>query len=238
MSNRSGNKGECANSCRWNYSLVEEKRPGEYMPVYEDARGTQIMSAFDLKMIEYLDILKKAGVSSFKLEGRMKGINYAAGVVKVYREALDLVNEGGDLSANLERWNCELSQFSNRGFTTGMYLGDHPDSDYTFDGPAYIKSESELAGVIGDTDFELPVESAPSHSKDRFAVFHVRNTLKDGDNLFFLSRGSEDVSFPFKAWHFHVGRELEGAKNEDTVIIKIPENVSTGDVVRVIKKKV
>ncbi len=252
MSNRSGNKGECANSCRWNYHLVEEKRPGEYMPVYEDARGTQIMSAYDLKMVEYLDILKKAGVTSFKLEGRMKGINYAAGVVKVYREALDLTERGEDLKPYTERWNRELSQFSNRGFTTGMYMGDHPDSDYTFDGPAYNRSETELAGIIGETGLLHPKdaeafyqepdngEAMGSRPPDQgvmvFAELAVRNTLKPGDTLYFLTPGTEETPFAFRAWHWHTGRILEGAKNEDKVVIWIPSTVRTGDVVRVRKK--
>lgn len=93
LANRSANRGECANSCRWNYTLMEEKRPGEYAPVYEDDTGTFLLSSRDLCMIEHLDKLADAGINSFKIEGRIKGINYAAGVVKTYREAIDSFEE-------------------------------------------------------------------------------------------------------------------------------------------------
>ncbi|HXX58599.1 MAG TPA: peptidase U32 family protein, partial [Thermodesulfovibrionales bacterium] len=87
LASRSANAGACTNSCRWNYTLMEEKRGGEYFPVFTDDRGTYVMSSRDLCMIEHLDILAGAGIDSFKIEGRMKGINYVAGVVKTYREA-------------------------------------------------------------------------------------------------------------------------------------------------------
>src|SRR5271169_5765318 len=93
LAHRGANTGECTNSCRWNYALLEEKRPGEYFPVFEDSRGTYLMSSKDLCMLPHLHLLIDAGVDSFKIEGRMKGINYVAGVVKVYREAIDSIKD-------------------------------------------------------------------------------------------------------------------------------------------------
>ena len=97
MTGRGANHGECAQPCRWNYSVVEEKRPGEYMNVLEDARGTYVFNANDLCMIKYIPELAKAGVTSFKIEGRMKTVNYTATVTKQYREALDRYESSPDL---------------------------------------------------------------------------------------------------------------------------------------------
>ena len=106
LSDRSANMGECTNSCRWDYTLMEEKRPGEHFPVYENERGTYVMSSKDLCMIEHLPVLAEAGIDSFKIEGRMKGINYVAGVVKTYREAIDklgIVSDDDEYKVE-ERW--------------------------------------------------------------------------------------------------------------------------------------
>jgi len=132
MANRSANTGECAHPCRWNYTLVEEKRPGEYYPVYENDRGTYVMSSKDLCMIEHLDKLHRAGVNSFKIEGRTKGINYVAGVVKTYREAIDAFDDTGEYKVD-DRWIAELRILSNRGYTTGTYLGDPDTASYNHD---------------------------------------------------------------------------------------------------------
>lgn len=223
MTTRSGNQGECANSCRYTYSLVEEKRPGEYFPVYENEKGTYIMSSRDLCMIEHLDKLMDAGVTSFKLEGRMKGINYAAGVVKIYREALDAFSEGKDVSHRVEGWRRELSFFSNRGFTTGMYFGKQPDEDYNHDTEAYIRSEYELAGVI---------QEPPENGKARVAI---RNTIRPGDRLVFLTPGLEEQEFELKTLLRPDGREVDVAKNEDIMILEMPDSVRPMDIIRVRK---
>ena len=86
---RDANRGSCAQSCRWKYTLMEEKRPGEYFPVFEDERGTYIFNSKDMCMIEYLPELINSGINSFKVEGRMKSVHYVASVIKVYRQAID-----------------------------------------------------------------------------------------------------------------------------------------------------
>ncbi|HDH50817.1 MAG TPA: U32 family peptidase, partial [Nitrospirae bacterium] len=146
LANRSANRGECTNSCRWNYTLTEEKRPREHLPVYENDRGTYVLSSKDLCMIGHLDSLADAGVDSFKIEGRMKGINYVAGVVKTYREAVDsLKNRPYRVK---EKWLKELSMFSSRGYTTGMFLGKQPDSGYNHDEENAYRMSHELVGVV------------------------------------------------------------------------------------------
>jgi putative protease len=110
---------------------MEEKRQGEYTPVYEDDRGTYLMSSKDLCMIRHLAELADAGIDSFKIEGRMKGVNYVAGVVKTYREAVDSLAERPYKAR--EEWLRELSMFSNRGYTTGMFCGRQTDNGYNHD---------------------------------------------------------------------------------------------------------
>ncbi|HAK88472.1 MAG: hypothetical protein A2077_01480 [Nitrospirae bacterium GWC2_46_6] len=220
LASRSANMGECTNSCRWNYALMEEKRPGEYFPVFEDERGTYIMSSKDLCMIEHLNLLAEAGIDSFKIEGRMKGINYVAGVVKTYREAVDSIAEGKPYIVN-KRWFRELSMFSSRGYTTGMFLGRQPDEDYNFDGEAYRMSH-ELVGKVLRIDGDA-------------AKVALRNKLDAGDSVEFLSPGLEEKLFEITSMRDENYMEITSAKNEDIVFIKVPEGVRENDIVRRIK---
>lgn len=124
MTGRDANLGDCAQSCRWRYALVEEKRPGEYFPVFEDERGTYILSSRDLCLLSRLPDLAAAGVDSFKIEGRVKSVHYVATVVKVYREAIDRLLEDPDSFTVQTHWWDELGKVSNRDYTTGFLSGD------------------------------------------------------------------------------------------------------------------
>ncbi len=214
---RSANLGLCANSCRWNYSLMEEKRPGEYMPVFEDQRGTYVMSSKDLCMIEHIDKLIEAGVDSFKIEGRIKGINYAAGVVKVYREAIDYFGDNQSYVCQ-EKWLQELSMFSSRGYTTGMFFGRQPDGDYNFDGESY-RMNRELVGIVRQIRGDK-------------AVVSLRNRLKIGDRVEFLTPAIESKEFLISNIEDENGMPIESAKNEDIVLINAPGGIRPNDLVR------
>lgn len=124
MAGRDANLGDCAQPCRWRYALLEEKRPGQYFPVLEDDRGTYILSSRDLCLLSRLPDLVKAGVDSFKIEGRVKSIHYVATVVKVYREAIDRLRENPGGFRTDPRWWDELGKVSNRDYTTGFLSGD------------------------------------------------------------------------------------------------------------------
>jgi putative protease len=215
LASRSANEGECTNSCRWNYALMEEKRPGEYFPVFEDDRGTYIMSSKDLCMIEYLPMLVEAGVDSFKIEGRMKGINYVAGVVKTYREALDSLE--GEYAVD-PRWLRELAMFSSRGYTTGMFFGKQPDGDYNFDGESYRMSH-ELVGVVLEV-------------KGTMAKVGLRNRLDIGDCIEYLSPGLEERPFGITSMRNHEGTDVLTARNEDEIFLEVPEGVKPHDLIR------
>jgi putative protease len=217
LASRGANTGECTNSCRWNYALVEEKRPGEYFPVLEDDRGTYLMSSKDLCMLPHLSLLAGAGVDSFKIEGRMKGINYVAGVVKVYREAIDTIKAGGPYCIK-KSWTDELSMFSSRGYTTGMFFGKQPDADYNFDGESYRMSH-ELVGVV------MGVNGGS-------ARIALRNRIDKGDNIEYLTPGLEGIVFTVDSMLDEEGAAITSARNEDIITVNVPHGVRENDLIR------
>ena len=217
LNNRSGNRGECTNTCRWNYRLMEESRPGEYFPVYENDRGTYVMSSRDLCMIEHLDKLSDAGVTSFKIEGRMKGINYVAGVVKTYREAVDSLKERPFKIK--EQWMQELSMSSNRGYTTGMFFGKQPDSGYSHNDDKAYRMSHELVGVVQSVDNGKTVVS-------------LRNNLKIGDKVEFLSSGWENRTFDVTEIYDENGKPVESGRNENIVSIPSIPGIREHDLIR------
>ncbi|MCK4905141.1 U32 family peptidase [bacterium] len=216
LANRSANKGECTNSCRWNYTLMEETRKGKFFPVYENDRGTFILSSRDLSMIEYLDKLSEAGINSFKIEGRMKGINYVAGAVKVYREAIDSLGNGTYMVD--KTWLKELSMISNRGYTTGMFLGHQPDNGYNHDEKVYRMSH-ELIGVIQSV-------------RSGRGLIALRNTIELGYTIGFLSKGLEEKLFEVKEMYDEQGRRVVSGRNDEVVTIPLPLGVRESDLVR------
>ncbi len=217
LASRSANTGECTNSCRWNYALMEEKRKGEFLPVYENDKGTYLLSSKDLCMVEHLEALSGAGVDSFKIEGRMKGINYVAGVVKVYREAVDSIG-GPHVPGRKERWLRELAMFSSRGYTTGMFFGRQPDGDYHFGEESYRMSH-ELVGVVAGIDGGV-------------AEIALRNRLDRGDPVEFLSPGLEEKCFAVGPMLDPEGADILSARNGDVVFIGVPPGVRKNDLVR------
>jgi len=218
LANRSGNQGECTNSCRWNYTLMEEKRPDEYFPVYENDRGTYIMSSRDLCMIEHLDALRDAGINSFKIEGRMKGINYIAGVVKTYREAIDELVSNTEYTVK-DRWLKELNMFSSRGYTTGMYLGEQKATDYNHDEEDVYRMSHALLGVI-------------LNRNGKKAKVLMRNRLFPGDKVEFLTTGLEGQSFEIKSIEDEDHESLNSTRNDEIVWLPVPEAVREGDLIR------
>lgn len=151
MVGRDANRGDCAQPCRWKYKLVEEKRPNEHYPVYEDDRGTYIMSSKDLRTIEFLPDLMKAGIDSFKIEGRMKSVNYVATVVNAYRQVIDEVFEKGENYSFDEKWLAELEKSSHRHFTSGFFNEKAGASAQTYDSSHYIR-DFEFVALIKEVE--------------------------------------------------------------------------------------
>jgi len=136
LTQRDSNRGSCSHPCRWRYAVVEASRPGQYMPIAEDQRGTYIFNSKDLCMIDYIPEMVAAGITSLKIEGRMKGIHYLASTVKVYREAIDTYYQNPSTYTPKEDWIEELGKINHRGYSTGFYLGD-PDQTL----PNYDKTD-------------------------------------------------------------------------------------------------
>lgn len=144
---RDANRGDCAQSCRWKYALMEEKRPGLFLPIREDDRGTYILSAGDLCLLRYIPELAAAGIDSFKIEGRMKSVHYVAGVVKAYREAIDGYYGGERAAWDPQYGLDELSKVSHRAFSTG-FLFDRPGETEQVDSDGLYRREYSFIGLV------------------------------------------------------------------------------------------
>lgn len=150
MTGRDSNLGACAHPCRWKYHLMEEKREGEYFPVFENDRGTFIFNSKDLNMIRYVPELIRAGVTSFKIEGRVKTEYYVATVTKAYRDAIDRYFDGLPFDESIAE---ELTKVSHREYTTGFFFGK-PDANQQIYGSGSYKREYDLVGVVNRYDYE------------------------------------------------------------------------------------
>ena len=171
MTGRDSNKGACSHPCRWKYSLVEEKRPGEYYPVYEDERGTYIFNSKDLCMIEHIPQLIEAGIYSFKLEGRMKSSFYVATVVSAYRKAIDEYQKDPANYKFDPKWLEELSKASHREYTTGFYFDKTTGNDQIYNTSSYIR-EYDFVGLVLAYNEETGI-----------ATVEQRNRLIVGDEI-------------------------------------------------------
>lgn len=150
MAGRDANQGACTHPCRWKYSVVEESRPGQYMPVYENERGTYIFNSKDLCMIEHIKELVESGIDSLKIEGRMKTALYVATVARTYRMALDDYKESEELyKSRLSFYKEEIAKCTYRQYTTGFFFGKPDENTQIYDSNTYIKEYTYL-GIIGD----------------------------------------------------------------------------------------
>ncbi|MGI6705443.1 MAG: peptidase U32 family protein [Clostridia bacterium] len=170
LAGRDANRGECAQSCRWKYYFMEEKRPGEYLPVMEDERGAYIFNSKDLMMIEYIPELMQSGISSFKIEGRMKTSFYVATVVKAYRQAIDGYLENPEGYVFDSRLIEEISKASNREFTTGFYFKKPGPEDHAYSSSRYVR-KYEFVGLVLGYDYET--KEAIVEQRNRFFVGEI-----------------------------------------------------------------
>ena len=188
---RDANQGACTHPCRWKYSGVEETRPGEYMPVYENERGTYIFNSKDLCMIDHLPDLVEAGVDSLKIEGRMKTALYVATVARTYRKALDDLAQGREVyEKNLPWYEQQITGCTYRRFTTGFFYGKPDDTAQIYDSNTYEKDYVYL-GITGKADengvFDL-------EQKNKFSVGEIIEIMKpDGRNIETVVEGIWDL---------------------------------------------
>ena len=178
---RDANQGACTHPCRWKYAVVEEKRPGEYLPVYENERGTYIFNSKDLCMIEHLPELMESGIDSFKIEGRMKTALYVATVARTYRRAIDDYKQSPELYREHMAWYQEqISNCTYRQFTTGFFFGKPSDEAQIYDNNTYVKEYTYL-GIVGERNEEglYRIEQ-----RNKFSVGESIEVMKpDGANI-------------------------------------------------------
>ena len=210
LNGRSANRGECTQPCRWKYRLVEESRPGVYMPVVEEDGFSSILSSHDLCMVEHLDELTKAGVDSFKIEGRMKTEYYVATVVNAYRRAMDGVS---DIDYCLKELDC----ISHRPYSTGFYYNK-------------VKYEHTNDGINRASC--IFVGSVLSSGNGQ-AVVCQRNKFSVGDTLEVLTPGEEYKSFIIESIKDEDGNSMESAPNPKQIVtINCPYELKKDDILR------
>ncbi|MBQ7646056.1 MAG: U32 family peptidase [Clostridia bacterium] len=210
LNDRSANRGDCTQPCRWKYHLVEETRPGIYIPVEEDGKGAYILSSYDLNCASILDRMKEAGICSFKIEGRMKSAYYVAAVTNAYRKALDRT----DSEENIMR---ELDAVSHRPYATGFYVSSMKDS--CFNEGTYVSTKKFIAVVKQDL-------------KDGSILVEQRNRFEKGDTLEILSPFSNGQSFKVEKIEYG-GEETDKADLPVGVYrINCPFEVRQGDILR------
>ena len=166
LTGRDANSGACTHSCRWKYNLVEETRPNEIFPVGEDERGSYVMNSKDLCLLPHLDKVIESGVASLKIEGRMKSVNYVAGVVKVYRAAIDSYFDNPNDFKICDEWLDELDKVAHRPYTTGFFLSDDkPTEIYSTSKPSRA---SEFLGIV--RAFDAATMTATIEQRGKFEV--------------------------------------------------------------------
>ena len=211
---RSGNRGACAQPCRYQYALMEEKRPGEYFPVFEDEKGTYIMNSRDMCMIDHLDDIMDAGIDCIKIEGRAKSAYYAAIVTGAYRHVLDDIAAGREVDPV---WRDEVEHVSHRHYSTGFYYGQ-PGQYY--DNSRYIR-DWQVCAVVTDCD------------ADGNATLSLRNKFAAGDEIELVGPDSRPFTMTAPVMHDLEGFELYEPRTPQTVFkMKLPRYVPPMSFVR------
>ena len=200
--NRDANRGECAQPCRWGYHLMEEKRDGQYFPVFEDEKGTYILNAKDMCMIEHLDKLAKAGIKSFKIEGRAKSAYYVSVITNAYRMSVDFLRNNPDDYDKLPSWiKEEVYKVSHRAYCTGFFFG-HPNEQ--LDTQYY-----ENSGYIREYDVVAIVDEC----RDGRIFATQRNKFNRGDELEILAPSKEPVKVTADKLYNEKNEEIDTANH-------------------------
>lgn len=224
MAGRDANKGACTHPCRWKYAVVEESRPGQYMPVEENERGTYIFNSKDLCMIEHIPEMIDAGIDSFKIEGRMKTALYVATVARTYRKAIDdYLEDPQKYRDNMPWYLDQISNCTYRQFTTGFYFGKPTEESQIYDSNTYVKEYTYL-GIVGEIcDGRCKIEQ-----RNKFSVGETIEIMKpDGENVevavkrIINEEGEDQESAPHSKQVLYI--ELEGGQASPYDILRRQE---------------
>lgn len=206
MVGRDANRGQCAHPCRYKYYLVEEKRPGEYMPVEEDSRGTYIFNSKDLCMIEQIPELVESGIKSFKIEGRMKSAYYVATVIRAYRMAIDsYLKNPADYKFDT-KWSDELNKASHREFSKGFYEGKPNSNGQIYNTSAYVRDYS-FVGLVLDYD-----------EATKIATIEQRNKMILGDEIEIIGPSKEMFKQTIEQMWNDLGDTIDSAPHPQQVV--------------------
>ncbi len=217
---RDANQGACTHPCRWKYAVVEETRPGEYMPVYENERGTFIFNSKDLCMIEHIPELAEAGIDSLKIEGRMKTALYVATVARTYRKALDDYKKGLEIYRKNMPWYLEqISNCTYRQFTTGFYFGRPDENTQIYDSNTYVR-EFVYLGIVGEV-------------KDGVCRIEQRNKFSVGEEIEIMKPDGANVPAVVKRIRNEDGQEQESAPHSKQVLyVELDADADIYDILR------
>ncbi len=194
---RDANQGACTHPCRWKYAIMEETRPGEYLPVYENERGTYIFNSKDLCMIEHIPELIEAGIDSFKIEGRMKTALYVAVVTRTYRQAIeDYMTDEAPYRSRMNYYKEEIAKCTYRQFTTGFFFGKPDHDTQIYDSNTYVKAYTYL-GLIGES------------RNDGFYSLEQRNKFSVGEKIEVMKPDGQDVEVTVRAMTDVEGQSME-----------------------------
>lgn len=225
MTGRSANMGACTHPCRWRYSLIEETRPGEYMPVLENERGTYIFNSKDLCMIEHIPELVSAGVSSFKVEGRMKSALYVAAVCRTYRMAIDdLFEDPETYKKNMDLYRSEISKCTYREYTTGFFFGKPDENAQIYDSNTYVK-EWTFLGVIGAETL--------STKDGNYYAFEQKNKFCTGDLLEVMKPAGENLQLKVLDMLDELGTHIDSCPHpKQKVFVNVGAELEEYDILR------
>ena len=221
LTGRDANRGECTHPCRWKYAVMEETRPGEYLPVYENERGTFLFNSGDLCMIEHIPELFRAGIDSFKIEGRMKTALYVAAVTRTYRRAIDDYLESEETyRANMEWYKNEIGKCTYRPFTTGFYFGKPGAESQIYDSATY-RSEAVYLGMIERIDGR------------GYAYLEQKNKFRTGDLIEVMKPDGRNVPVLVEAMEDEAGAPIESCPHaRQKFSVKLSEPPGEGDLLR------
>lgn len=222
LTNRDANQGACSHPCRWKYHVVEEKRPGEYMPIEETERGTFIYNSRDLCMIESIPQLIESGITSFKIEGRMKTAFYVGTVIKAYREAIDTyLRSPEEYEQKKSYFLEEVAKASHREYTDGFYNGKTTPSDQTYTHNAYIRNY-DFAGMI--LDYNKETSEVTVEQRRKFSI---------GDMIEVMPQNEPSYAIEIKEMWDPEGNSVESAPHPKQLIrFKVDKPIVTPAILR------
>ncbi len=228
---RDANQGSCTHPCRWKYAVVEETRPGEYLPVYENERGTYIFNSKDLCMIDHIPELVESGIDSFKIEGRMKTALYVATVARTYRRAIDDYFQSPDrYRANLDWYRQEISKCTHRHFSTGFYFGKPTEESQIYDSSTYVNEYTYL-GMIEETAEAGSLGCG--HSGIILARFEQRNKFSVGESLEIMKPDGQNITAVVEALYTEEGEPVESCPHaRQRLWVKLSQPVEPYDLLR------